>query len=195
MKTGKILFVTLLFLTSFSLCACGREEKAQTDPISIVNYTLPDVSSFEETYQTGRKEENKREDRETTGDTVFRWKPHGVFTYVTGGTGDGNWSTALFKISSVDYETHCAVLTYTVKDSSGYEQARAAGKGPAEEEYFFESGGEKVVGLDETEETDGTRRVVIYLSREHYLEFVGKDKLEKARYCYRNLSYRLKYEG
>ena len=195
MKTEKSFFVLLLLLIALSLSACGKEKEEQADPISIVNYTLPDVSSFEETYQAEQKETPDTESSKASAEQVSRWKPHGVFTYVTGGKEDGRWSTALFKISSVDYETHCAVLTYTVKDSSGYDLSREAGNRPREEDYFFESGGERVVGLDETEEPDGTRRVVIYLSNEHYLEFIGKEKLEKARYCYKNISYRLKYEG
>ena len=116
-----------------------------------------------------------------------------MFTYVLGG--GYSWSTALFKISSVDYDKHCAVVTYTVKDDNGYQLAKIEGKKPKEEDYFFESGGERVVGLDETEDEDGTRHIIIYLSNEHYLEFIGKEKLETSKYCYPGMSYRLKKEG
>ena len=52
-----------------------------------------------------------------------------------------------------------------------------------------------MVGLDETEDEDGTRHIIIYLSNEHYLEFIGKEKLETSYYCYPGMSYRLKKEG
>ena len=121
---------------------------------------------------------------------------NGVYTYVYGTSGeDGNWSTALFKISSADYDKRCAVVTYTVKDNYGYSLARQNGNNPKEEDYFFESGGEKVVGLEEKEDADGTRHVILYLSNDHYLEFTGSNRLEQAKYCFKSRTYRLKYEG
>ena len=127
---------------------------------------------------------------------AYRWNPHGVFTYIYQNRDDSDgWSTALFKVSSVDYEKHCAVLTYTVKDNRGFLRAQNAGNNPKESDYMFESGGEKVAGLDETTDADGTRHVIIYISDNHYLEFTGKNRLEEAKYCFRDLIYRLKYEG
>ena len=179
-----ILFLCLLL---FCLTACGKEQSAQ---IEIRNYTLPDKNAFEESYTFSNEEENSsRQELQQ----VYRWNPHGVFTYVT--SGGSSWSTALFNVSSVDYEKHCAVVTYIVKDSNGYELAKQEGKSPREEDYFFDSNGERVVGLDETQDEDGTRHIILYLSNEHYLEFIGKDKLEISRYCYLNMSYRLKREG
>ena len=180
----------VLLLTALCLCACGK--KKETQNTAIVNWTLPDVASFEETY-AGEHADLQTAQAGETEQQVYRWNPHGVFTYVTGG--GGGYSTALFKVSSVDYEKHCAVVTYTVKDSSGYEQAKLSDRNAKEENYIFDSGGERVVGLDETTDADGMRHIVIYLSNEHYLEFSGKEKLEKAKYCYKNLTYRLKYEG
>ena len=112
------------------LSACGREESSQ---IGIRNYTLPDKDKFEESYTSDKKEvaPPSQEIHQT-----YRWNPHGVFTYVLGG--GYSWSTALFKISSVDYDKHCAVVTYTVKDDNGYQLAKIEGKKPKEEDYFFE---------------------------------------------------------
>lgn len=173
------------------LTACGKKETA---PESIVNWTLPDVASFEENY-TSERETAVAEKAEPEAES-YRWKPHGVYTYVYGTSGeDGNWSTALFKISSADYDKRCAVVTYTVKDNYGYSLARQNGNNPKEEDYFFESGGEKVVGLEEKEDADGTRHVILYLSNDHYLEFTGSDRPEQAKYCFKSRTYRLKYEG
>ena len=180
----------LLMLITICLCACRKRENAPGNPI--VNWTLPDVSAFEESYTVPQAEQETAREGQME-QTAYRWNPHGVFTYVTGI--DGQYSTALFKVISVDYEKHCAVVTYTVKDSSGYEQAKSANRDAKEENFFFESGGERVAGLEEKTDADGTRHIIIYLSNDHYLEFSGKEKLEKAKYCYKNLTYRLKYEG
>lgn len=178
-----------LVVLMLTLCACSRKE---VEPPGIVNWTLPNISDFQAEYLTAEKEPSPQEVH-TTGAQAVKWKPHGNYTYVTG-SGSG-YSTALFKIYSADYETRCAVVAYTVKDSSGYEQAKASGEDPAEENYFFESGGEQVVGLEEKTDAEGVRHVILYLSKEHYLEFTGKEKLEQAKYCYKALKYRLKYEG
>ena len=186
-------FLSSFFLLAVMLCltACGKKETA---PESIVNWTLPDVASFEENY-TSERETAVAEKAEPEAES-YRWKPHGVYTYVYGASGeDGNWSTALFKISSADYDKRCAVVTYTVKDNYGYTLARQNGNNPKEEDYFFESGGEKVVGLEEKEDADGTRHVILYLSNDHYLEFTGGDRPEQAKYCFKSRTYRLKYEG
>ena len=181
----------LLLAVMLCLTACGKKETA---PESIVNWTLPDVASFEENY-TSERETAVAEKAEPEAES-YRWKPHGVYTYVYGTSGeDGNWSTALFKISSADYDKRCAVVTYTVKDNYGYSLARQNGNNPKEEDYFFESGGEKVVGLEEKEDADGTRHVILYLSNDHYLEFTGSNRLEQAKYCFKSRTYRLKYEG
>ena len=82
-----------------------------------------------------------------------------------------------------------------MKDNYGYSLARQNGNNPKEEDYFFESGGEKVVGLEEKEDADGTRHVILYLSNDHYLEFTGSNRLEQAKYCFKSRTYRLKYEG
>ncbi len=185
-SSGCLLLAVMLCLT-----ACGKKETA---PESIVNWTLPDVASFEENY-TSEKETAEAEKAEPEAES-YRWKPHGVYTYVYGTSGeDGSWSTALFKISSTDYDKRCAVVTYTVKDNYGYSLARQNGNNPKEEDYFFESGGEKVVGLEEKEDADGTRHVILYLSNDHYLEFTGSDRPEQAKYCFKSRTYRLKYEG
>ena len=185
------LFGCLLLAVMLCLTACGKKETAQE---SIVNWTLPDVASFEENY-TSERETAVAEKAEPEAES-YRWKPHGVYTYVYGASGeDGNWSTALFKISSADYDKRCAVVTYTVKDNYGYSLARQNGNNPKEEDYFFESGGEKVVGLEEKEDVDGTRHVILYLSNDHYLEFTGSDRPEQAKYCFKSRTYRLKYEG
>ena len=185
-SSGCLLLAVMLCLT-----ACGKKETA---PESIVNWTLPDVASFEENY-TSERETAVAEKAEPEAES-YRWKPHGVYTYVYGTSGeDGNWSTALFKISSADYDKRCAVVTYTVKDNYGYSLARQNGNNPKEEDYFFESGGEKVVGLEEKEDADGTRHVILYLSKDHYLEFTGGDRPEQAKYCFKSRTYRLKYEG
>ena len=185
------LFGCLLLAAMLCLTACGKKETA---PESIVNWTLPDVASFEENY-TSERETAVAEKTEPEAEN-YRWKPHGVYTYVYGASGeDGNWSTALFKISSADYDKRCAVVTYTVKDNYGYSLARQNGNNPKEEDYFFESGGEKVVGLEEKEDADGTRHVILYLSNDHYLEFTGSDRPEQAKYCFKSRTYRLKYEG
>ena len=186
-------FLSSFLLLAVMLCltACGKKETAQE---SIVNWTLPDVASFEENY-TSERETAVAEKAEPEVE-CYRWKPHGVYTYVYGTSGeDGNWSTALFKISSADYDKRCAVVTYTVKDNYGYTLARQNGNNPKEEDYFFESGGEKVVGLEEKEDADGTRHVILYLSNDHYLEFTGGDRPEQAKYCFKSRTYRLKYEG
>ena len=186
-------FLSSFLLLAVMLCltACGKKETAQE---SIVNWTLPDVASFEENY-TSERETAVAEKAEPEAES-YRWKPHGVYTYVYGTSGeDGNWSTALFKISSADYDKRCAVVTYTVKDNYGYSLARQNGNNPKEEDYFFESGGEKVVGLEEKEDADGTRHVILYLSNDHYLEFTGSNRLEQAKYCFKSRTYRLKYEG
>ena len=180
-----------LLAAQIFLTGCGKKEPK---PNEIVNWTLPDVASFEKEYAS-ELTQTPSEKSETFAQ-VQKWKPHGVYTYVTGRSGsDGTWSTALFKISSVDYEKKCAVVTYTVKDNSGFARARDREKNPKEEDYFFESGGEKVVGLEERKDGDGTRHVLLYLSKHHYLEFSGTEKIDKAKYCFENLSYRLKYEG
>ena len=186
-------FLSTCLLLAVMLCltACGKKETASE---SIVNWTLPDVASFEENY-TSERETAVAEKAEPEAES-YRWKPHGVYTYVYGASGeDGNWSTALFKISSADYDKRCAVVTYTVKDNYGYSLARQNGNNPKEEDYFFESGGEKVVGLEEKEDADGTRHVILYLSNDHYLEFTGSDRPEQAKYCFKSRTYRLKYEG
>ncbi len=181
----------LLLLGVLCLTACGKKETA---PETIVNWTLPDVASFEENY-TSEKETAEAEKAEPEAES-YRWKPHGVYTYVYGTSGeDGSWSTALFKISSADYDKRCAVVTYTVKDNYGYSLARQNGNNPKEEDYFFESGGEKVVGLEEKEDADGTRHVILYLSNDHFLEFTGSNRPEQAKYCFKSRTYRLKYEG
>ena len=179
----------LIPLVLLCFCGCGNKDKTEKQ---IVNWTLPDVAAFEEAY-TAEQTEQKALKEQQTEQSAYRWNPHGVFTYVT--SGGSSWSTALFNVSSVDYEKHCAVVTYIVKDSNGYELARQEGKSPREEDYFFDSNGERVVGLDETLDEDGTRHIILYLSNEHYLEFIGKDKLETSKYCYLNMSYRLKREG
>ena len=185
------LFGCLLLAAMLCLTACGKKETA---PETIVNWTLPDVASFEENY-TSERETAVAEKAEPEAES-YRWKPHGVYTYVYGTSGeDGSWSTALFKISSADYDKRCAVVTYTVKDNYGYSLARQNGNNPKEEDYFFESGGEKVVGLEEKEDADGTRHVILYLSNDHYLEFTGSNRLEQAKYCFKSRTYRLKYEG
>lgn len=185
-ETVKKTIILLLMLVFLS--ACGREESSQ---IEIKNYTLPDKDAFEESYAADRESEAASSSQKLH--QTYRWNPHGVFTYVT--SGGNSWSTALFNISSVDYEKHCAVVTYIVKDDNGYQLAKLEGKSPREEDYFFESGGERVVGLDEREDEDGTRHIILYLSNEHYLEFIGKEKLETSKYCYLGMSYKLKREG
>ena len=181
-----LLLALLVFLTG-----CGKKEPERNE---IVNWTLPDVASFEKEYASEAAQPPA--EKAEIGTQVQKWKPHGVYTYVTGTSGsDGTWSTALFKISSVDYEKKCAVVTYTVKDNLGFARARESGKMAKEEDYFFESGGEKVVGLEERKDGDGTRHVILYLSKQHYLEFSGTEKLDQAKYCFENHSYRLKYEG
>ena len=181
----------LLLGLLFCLCACRKQQEAPNN--GIVNWTLPSVSSFQEEYNASLEENDVQQQAETTAIQNTCWKPHGNYTYVT--NSGGGYSTALFKISSVDYEKHCAVVTYTVKDSSGFEQAKSAGKSVNETDYFFESNGERVVGLDENTDGEGVRHVILYLSNEHYLEFTGREKLEKAKYCYLGHTYRLKYEG
>ena len=181
--------VLLILLVLLCLCGCGRKDETGRQ---IVNWTLPDVEAFEENY-TAEKTEKKAAEEKTAEQADYRWNPHGVFTYVTGSGGD--YSMALFKILSVDYEKHCAVVTYTVKDSSGYERAKMSDAGAKEENYFFVSEGQKVVGLEENTEEDGTRHIILYLSNDHYLKFSGKDRMESAKYCYKNQVYRLKYEG
>ena len=184
-----IIWITLLFVM-LCLCGCGKKETASGS--AIVNWTLPDVAAFEESYAGAQAElETAQEGQQEP--PAYRWNPHGVFTYVTGV--DGRYSTALFKVISVDYENHCAVVTYTVKDSRGYEQAKETNRDAKEENFFFESNGERVTGLEEKTDADGTRHIIIYLSNDHYLEFSGKDRMENAKYCYKNLTYRLKYEG
>ncbi len=185
-ETVKKTIILLLMLVFLS--ACGREESSQ---IEIKNYTLPDKDAFEESYAADRESEAASSSQELH--QTYRWNPHGVFTYVT--NGGNSWSTALFNVFSVDYEKHCAVVTYIVKDDNGYQLAKLEGKSPKEEDYFFESGGERVVGLDEREDEDGTRHIILYLSNEHYLEFIGKEKLETSKYCYLGMSYKLKREG
>ena len=178
----------LLALVLLCLTACGKKESSGQ---VIRNYTLPDKDAFEEAYSAAREKEEAASSQELQ--QSYHWNPHGVFTYVT--SGGNSWSTALFNVSSVSYENHCAVVTYIVKDSNGYELAKLEGKSPKEENYFFQSDGERVVGLDEKVDEDGTRHVIIYLSDEHYLEFTGKEKLESSKYCYLGLTYRLKREG
>ena len=181
-----LLLAVLVFLTG-----CGKKKSEQKE---IVNWTLPDVASFEKEYASEAAQPSA--EKAETGAQVQKWKAHGVYTYVTGTSGgDGTWSTALFKISSVDYEKKCAVVTYTVKDNLGFARAKESGKMAKEEDYFFESGGGKVVGLEERKDGDGTRHVILYLSKQHYLEFSGTEKLDQAKYCFENHSYRLKYEG
>ena len=191
MKRKNRLLLQICIILVFILCACGKREEDQT---RIVNWTLPDASAFEEAYKEEQKETIPASESMT--EQAYRWNPHGVFTYIYQNRDDSDgWSTALFKVSSVDYEKHCAVLTYTVKDNRGFLLAQNAGKNPKESDYTFESGGEKVAGLDETTDADGTRHVIIYISDNHYLEFTGKNRLEEAKYCFRDLIYRLKYEG
>ena len=191
MKRKNRLLLQICIILVFILCACGKREEDQT---RIVNWTLPDASAFEEAYKEEQKETIPASESMT--EQAYRWNPHGVFTYIYQNRDDSDgWSTALFKVSSVDYEKHCAVLTYTVKDNRGFLLAQNAGNNPKESDYMFESGGEKVAGLDETTDADGTRHVIIYISDNHYLEFTGKDRLEEAKYCFRDLTYRLKYEG
>ena len=191
MKRKNRLLLQICIILVFILCACGKREEDQT---RIVNWTLPDASAFEEAYKEEQKETIPASESMT--EQAYRWNPHGVFTYIYQNRDDSDgWSTALFKVSSVDYEKHCAVLTYTVKDNRGFLLAQNAGNNPKESDYMFESGGEKVAGLDETTDADGTRHVIIYISDNHYLEFTGKNRLEEAKYCFRDLIYRLKYEG
>ncbi len=191
MKRKNRLLLQICIILVFILCACGKREEDQT---RIVNWTLPDASAFEEAYKEEQKETIPASESMT--EQAYRWNPHGVFTYIYQNRDDSDgWSTALFKVSSVDYEKHCAVLTYTVKDNRGFLRAQNAGNNPKESDYMFESGGEKVAGLDETTDADGTRHVIIYISDNHYLEFTGKNRLEEAKYCFRDLIYRLKYEG
>ena len=191
MKRKNRLLLQICIILVFILCACGKREEDQT---RIVNWTLPDASAFEEAYKEEQKETIPASESMT--EQAYRWNPHGVFTYIYQNRDDSDgWSTALFKVSSVDYEKHCAVLTYTVKDNRGFLRAQNAGNNPKESDYMFESGGEIVAGLDETTDADGTRHVIIYISDNHYLEFTGKNRLEEAKYCFRDLIYRLKYEG
>lgn len=181
----------ILLAVMLCLTACGKKESA---PEAIVNWTLPDVASFEENY-TSEKETAAMEDTAPDAES-YHWKPHGVYTYVYGtGDSDGSWSTALFKISSADYDKHFAIVSYTVKDNYGYTLAQQIEKNPKEEDFFFESGGERIVGLEEKEDADGMRHVILYLSNDHYLEFTGNDRLEQAKYCFKSRTYRLKYEG
>ena len=183
--------VCLLLAVMLCLAACGKKE---TTPEAIVNWTLPDVASFEENYSS--EKETAAAEKPAQETEIYRWKPHGVYTYVYGTSGsDGGWSTALFKISSADYEKHFAIVTYTVKDNYGFSLAQQNGKNPKQEDYFFESGGEKVVGLEEKDDADGTRHVILYLSNDHYLEFTGAERIEEAKYCFQSRTYRLKYEG
>ena len=166
MKRKNRLLLQICIILVFILCACGKREEDQT---RIVNWTLPDASAFEEAYKEEQKETIPASESMT--EQAYRWNPHGVFTYIYQNRDDSDgWSTALFKVSSVDYEKHCAVLTYTVKDNRGFLRAQNAGNNPKESDYMFESGGEKVAGLDETTDADGTRHVIIYISDNHYLE-------------------------
>ncbi len=171
------------------LASCGKNEQPQQ--ITIRNDTLPDVQSFAAEYEASREQEPAGGNGQILQQSV-KWKPHGVYTHVGSG---GTMTTSLFRIISVDYDTSCAVLTYIVKDQRGLEQSREKGEGPAEGDYLFESEGEKVAGLEERTGEDGIRHVIIYLSNEHYLDFAGREKIETARYCYRDISYLLKYEG
>ena len=65
------------------LTACGKKETA---PEAIVNWTLPDVASFEENY-TSERETAVAEKAEPEAES-YRWKPHGVYTYVYGTSGE-----------------------------------------------------------------------------------------------------------
>ena len=108
--------VCLLLAAMLCLAACGKKE---TTPEAIVNWTLPDVASFEENYSSEKETAAAEKPAQETEN--YRWKPHGVYTYVYGTSGeDGSWSTALFKISSADYEKHFAIVTYTVRTTTGF---------------------------------------------------------------------------
>lgn len=188
MQKIRIYAVCSAFFLSLFLSACGS--KAQ-EASSVVNYTLPDVGSFNEAYTSDREEQQAAV---TSAAQAYRWNPHGVFTLnVVGNNGD--WAAGFVNISSVDISTHTAVLTYSIKDSYGYSLAQTGGGSPAEKDYFFDSDGELVTGADETEDADGTRHVIIYMPDDHWLEFSGKEKLTSAKYHYNDLYYGLKREG
>ena len=171
------------------LSACG---KAPEEKPKIVNYTLPDVSSFNESYAAEQQASQSEAQEESS--EVYRWVPHGVFTLNVVGD-DGDWAAGFVNISLVDLEKSTAVLTYSIKDSRGFNLAKLEGKSPAEKDYFFDSGGELVTGVDEIEDEGGFRRIVIYLPDNHWLEFSGKEKITSAQYHFNGNHYGMKREG
>lgn len=185
MKIRPALSAALLALL---LCACGKAK----EPPRIVNYTLPDVNAFNEAY-TAEKETQPAEAAAAEAEE-YRWNPHGNFTLNVVGDG-GDYAAGFVNISMVDLSSHTAVLTYSIKDSRGYNLALAEGKAPEEKNYFFDSDGELVTGADEKEDEDGTRHVIIYLPDDHWLEFIGKEKLSSALYHYDGNYYGIKREG
>ena len=189
-KKGLLPLRLFLFLAfTLMLCGCGKKEE---QPAPITNYTLPDVSAFNEAYNAEAAAQQAVAAAAAT--QSYRWKPHGVFTYTIGGD-DEMWSAGYVNISSVDFDTHTALLSYSIKDQRGLTLAKSEGKSPQEKNYFFDSGGEIATGVDETEAEDGTRKIVIYLPDDHWLEFKGKEKMTSAQYHYGGLYYGLKHEG
>ena len=180
--------LVLLLLLLPSLAACGSASEA---PPAVVNYTLPDVSSFNESYST--ELETQQAEASAASAQEYRWNPHGVFTITVGD--DGNWAAGFVNISSVDISTHTAIVTYSIKDNRGFNLAQSEGKNPSEADYFLDSNGQLVTGVDETEDPDGTRHVIIYLPADHWLEFSGKERLTSAQYHFNGLYYGMKREG
>ncbi len=185
-----------IWLLLFALVLAGcRDKEPEQERIGITNYFLPDVEAFNKAYFS-EKEPEPEPEPENIEQEEKRWKPYGAFSVTYSDRFDKQlWTTAHFKISSVDLEKKTAVLTYMVNDNRDYVLAQQAGKTPRKEDYFFSSGGRRALFLDETESSDGARCIRIYLTGESFLEFTGKDHLGKARFCCNGVYYRLKSEG
>ena len=96
----------LLLAVMLCLTACGKKETA---PESIVNWTLPDVASFEENY-TSERETAVAEKAEPEAES-YRWKPHGVYTYVYGTSGEDGAGQRRFSKSPLRITTSAVQLS------------------------------------------------------------------------------------
>lgn len=176
------------FAMASLLSGCSKKEETPR----IVNYTLPDVSSFNKAYASESKAQHSAAPADS--DDEYRWIPHGVFTLNVVGD-DGSWVAGFVNVSYVDLDTHTAIVSYSIKDNRGFTLAQSEGNTPDEKDYYLDSDGELVTGVDETEDEDGTRHIIIYLPDEHWLEFSGKERISSAQYHFNSIYYGMKREG
>ena len=196
----KRIILPLLTLILLLICsACGNKQAAK-----VLNYSQPDVNSFNEVYyseMTARRKSaaiadagNNSNETFTVAAQEYDWLPEGVYSYVKGDSDSDMWSKAEFNIESVNPNTHTACISYDIQDQRGYTLAGKSGSAD-KDSYFRKSDGIVAVGCDVTTAKDGTRTIKLYIDDLHWLEFTGKECIETADYRFSTSRYSMEHNG